>query len=83
MLVKRAHGLVDVNRVAGLPSYELTEEDANERVKYMWDCDLDVRAMIDEGRLRAGRLSTHAYLQLLVNLWLGSPLGLPIIKKTR
>jgi hypothetical protein len=85
MLVKRAEGVVLLERPPSAPRYDLLEKELEATRLYMWQVAPEVRERIDAERLRMGNIAVAAYLIHLVNDWLGRPMGLELrtAKKAR
>jgi hypothetical protein len=78
MLVKRQEGAILMERPPSAPSYEVAKKELETTRLYMWQVASEVRERIDAERLRIGNIAVAAYLTLLVNHWLGRPMGLPL-----
>jgi hypothetical protein len=81
MLVKRQEGSLLLERSQDAPTHEVDEKELEATQLYMWQAPAPIRDRIDSERLRMGNLGVAAYLTVLVNHWLGEPLGLKIRKK--
>lgn len=79
MLFQRYQGGFVIERPTDAPSYTVTEEDLDTPGIYYWHCPPELRRDVDIARKRMGHLSLGQFAVQLVNHWLGTPWGPPIV----
>ena len=83
MLVRRQWGEVLLERHPSGPSYELDRKELQTSQHFVFYVEKDLAKRIEDDMLRMGNLAANAYIILLVNNWLGHPMGLKFKGESR
>ena len=78
MLLRRRCGMLDFSRPASAPEYECSREMLEDTENWAWYLKPEAKALLDEDRLRSGRLTPAAWTVLTLNEWIGGP---PLIRE--
>ena len=83
MLVRRHWGEVLLERHPNGPTYELDRKELKASQHFVFYVEKELAKRIEDDMLRMGNLAANAYIILLVNNWLGQPMGLKLKGESR
>jgi hypothetical protein len=75
MLLRRKLGMVNLERTDGAPEYDVTDEELEETKVYLWHVEPGLRELVDADRKQMGLTSYAAWINALLNDWIGRPGG--------
>ena len=73
MLLRRRRGMLDFRRPTTAPKYEYSFEAFERTELWAWYLKPDGKALLDDDRMRSGKLTPVAWTVLVLNEWLGGP----------
>ena len=76
MLLRRKLGMVNLERADGAPEYDVTDQELEETKVYLWHVEPELRDLIVADRKQMGLTSYAAWINALLNDWIGRPGGL-------